>query len=88
MQTPDKPVKTRRKLDNEFKIEALRMIAEGQAACIVARSLNLSEKLIYRWKREHKKQLGTQKANPTDEVDQLKAQLKRVEMERDILKKP
>ena len=86
MQTPDKPRLTRRKFDKDFKTEALRMVAEGQPAATVARTLNVSEKLIYRWNREQKNQVGRQKAAKADEVDQLKAQLKRVEMERDILK--
>ena len=87
MQTSDKPRQTRRKFDQEFKTEALRMVAEGQSACAVARSLNVSQKLIYRWKDQQKNQVGKEKASRTDELDQLKARLKRVEMERDILKK-
>ena len=86
MQTSDKPRQTRRKFDQEFKTEALRMVAEGQSACAVARSLNVSQKLIYRWKDQQKNQVGKEKASRTDELDQLKARLKRVEMERDILK--
>ena len=62
------------------------MVAEGQSACAVARSLNVSQKLIYRWKDQQKNQVGKEKASRTDELDQLKARLKRVEMERDILK--
>lgn len=87
MQSPEKPKQTRRKFDQEFKTEALRMVAEGQSASAVARSLNVSQKLIYRWKDQQKNQVGKEKASRTDELDQLKAQLKRVEMERDILKK-
>jgi transposase len=87
MQTPNEPTKTRRKFDQEFKTEALRMVAEGQSAAAVARTLNVSQKLIYCWKHQQKNQLGKQKATRSDELDQLKAQLKRVEMERDILKK-
>jgi|GEM_PF-5141334 len=36
MQTLDKPKQTRRKFDQEFKIEALRMVSEGQSAAAVA----------------------------------------------------
>lgn len=63
------------------------MVAEGRSACAVVHSLNISDKLIYRWKHQQKNQMGKEKASRTDELDQLKAQLKRVEMERDILKK-
>ena len=83
MQTPDKPRQTRPvrrcgKFDKKFKTEALRMVTEGQPAATVARTLNVSEKLIYRWNREQKNQAGRQKIAKADEIDQLKAQLKRV----------
>lgn len=81
----------RRKFDRtgepaDFKTEALRMVAEGQSASAVARSLNVSEKLLSRWESEQKNQTGKQKVDQTDEVALLKGQLRRVEMERDILK--
>jgi transposase len=84
--TAKKQAMPRRKFDDDFKNEALKMVAEGQSACAVARSLNISEKLIYRWKHQQNNQAGKQKQERADEVEQLKAQLKRVEMERDILK--
>lgn len=87
MQTPNKPKQTRRKFDKEFKAEALKMIDEDQSVAAIARSLNVSEKLLHPWKHDHKKQLGQLKATSVDELQQLKNQLKRVEMERDILKK-
>ena len=37
------------------------MVSEGQLACAVARSLNVSEKLIYRWKDQQKNQLGKER---------------------------
>ena len=74
----------RRKFDANFKAEALKMAAEGQSSCAVARSLNISEKLIYRWKHQQNNQVGKEKRGQADEVERLKAQLKRVEMERDI----
>ena len=77
----------RRKFDADFKTEALRMVAEGQSVSAVARSLNVSEKLLARWKSQQKNQMGKQRADQTDEVARLKSQLRRVEMERDILKK-
>ena len=86
MNDKKQPVR-RRKFDADFKTEALRMVAEGQSASAVARSLNVSEKLLSRWKSDQKNQVGKQKADQTDEVALLKSQLRRVEMERDILKK-
>lgn len=82
-----KPTAPRRKFDAEFKAEALKMIAEGRSASSVARSLNISEKLLYRWKYQQNNQVGKAKSVQVDELERLKAQLKRVEMERDILKK-
>ena len=58
----------------------------GQSACAVARSLNVSQKLIYRWQDQQTNQAGRENTSRADELDQLKAQLKRVEMERDTLK--
>ncbi len=77
----------RRKFDRtgvlaDFKSEALRMVAEGQSANAVARPLNVSEKLLSRWKSEQKNQIGRQKADQTHEVALLKSQLRRVEMDR------
>lgn len=86
MNTP-KQAKPRRKFDADFKAEALKMVAEGRSSCSVARELNISEKLIYRWKYQHNNQVGKAKGLQVDELERLKAQLKRVEMERDILKK-
>ena len=76
----------RRKFDRtgepaDFKTEALRMVAQGQSVSAVARSLNVSEKLLARWKTQQKNQMGKQRADQTDEVAQLKSQLRRVEME-------
>ena len=60
------------------------MVAQGQSASAVARSLNVSEKLLSRWKSQQKNQIGKQKMDQTDEIALLKSQLRRVERERDI----
>ena len=89
MASPNKPTPPRRKFDKAFKAEALRMLDEGQSAVQVAQSLNVSDQLLHTWKHTHKKQ--TQKQAGTSELlaenERLKAQLKRAEMEREILKK-
>ena len=76
----------RRKFDRtgepaDVKTEALRMVAEAQSASAVARSLNVSEKLLSRWKSQQNNQIGKQKVDQTDEVALLKSQIRRVEME-------
>lgn len=86
--------KKRRKYDAEYKAEVLKMLASGQSAPQIAQKLGIGENLIYRWKSEQKKDLSmSEEAQKEDllkireENEQLRRQLKRVEMERDILKK-
>ena len=89
MASPNKPTPPRRKFDQAFKAEALRMLDEGQSAVQVAKSLNVSDQLLHTWKHAHKKQ--TQKQVGINDLlaenERLKAQLKRAEVEREILKK-
>lgn len=89
MSSPNKPTPPRRKFDKAFKAEALRMLDEGQSVTQVAQNLNVSDKLLHTWKHTHKKQIIKQLGNSEliAENERLKAQLKRAEMERDILKK-
>lgn len=63
MASPNKPTPERRKFDKTFKAEALRMLDEGQSAIQVAKSLNVSEKLLHTWKHTHKKQMQKQAGN-------------------------
>lgn len=91
---PNKKHQKRRKYDESFKAEVLEMVAHGQAASQVAQNLGISESLIYKWKNktDRAKQI-TKGRNETALGDvvaenvQLKSQLRRTEMERDILKK-
>lgn len=89
MANPNKPTHSPRKYDKAFKAEALRMLDEGQSVSQVAKSLNVSDQLLHTWKHAHKKQLQKQTGNAEllAENERLKAQLKRAEIERDILKK-
>lgn len=73
----------RRKYDEEFKQQALIMIRNGQSARSVAAALGISENLLHKWKRSDR----TNQSSAELEVEQLRRQLKQVEMERDILKK-
>jgi transposase len=91
---PEKPKRKRRKYDADYKSEVLKMLSNGQSAPQIAQKLGIGENLIYRWKNEQKKDLSkSEEAQKEDflkireENEQLRGQLKRVEMERDILKK-
>jgi len=89
MASPNKSTPPHRKFDKAFKAEALRMLDEGQSVAQVAKSLNVSDQLLHTWKHAYKKQMQKQAGNSEllAENERLKAQLKRAEMERDILKK-
>jgi transposase len=73
----------RRKYDEEFKRNALKMIENGQSVRSVAQALGVAEGQLHKWKRA-----ARQHASPSEqEVLALRARLKQVELERDILKK-
>jgi len=73
----------RRKYDDEFKRQALQMIANGQAVRAVAQSLGIGENLLHKWKHASR----AQQSPDEREVVQLRQWLRQVEQERDILKK-
>ncbi len=73
----------RRKYDDEFKRQALQMIANGQAVRSVAQALGISENLLHKWKQTAR----THESPDEREVSELRVRLRQVEMERDILKK-
>lgn len=80
----------RRKYDSDYKAEVLKMLASGQSATQIAKLLGMGENLIYRWKSEHKKSEPEPVQGQDSlraENEQLRQKLKRVEAERDILKK-
>ncbi len=73
----------RRKDDDEFKRQALQMIANGQAVRSVAQALGIGENLRHKWKQAAR----LQQSPDEREVVELRARLRQVEQERDILKK-
>jgi transposase len=73
----------RRKYDEDFKLQALKMIENGQSVRSTAQHLGISEGLLHKWK-SHKSQNGSALEK---EILLLKAKLKQTETERDILKK-
>jgi transposase len=79
--TQNQAVKTRRKYDDVFKQQALQMMRLGQSVPAVAQALGMGEGVLYKWKQAQRPAVQDQ------ELEQLRAKLKLVESERDILKK-
>ena len=86
--------KSRRAFTAEFKAEAVRRITEtGKSLAEVARELDLGESLLRSWKTALAaggEQAFPGKGNPPaheEELRRLRAEVKRLEAERDILKK-
>ena len=85
---------TRKKYSKEFKLDAVSLVlGQGYTRAEAARSLDIDRSLIQRWVKEHQTDheqafRGNGKLTPEqEEVKKLKAQVKRLEMERDLLKK-
>ena len=82
--------KTRRRriYSEEFRQEAVQMLLDGHSAASVASRLGLSgANLLYRWKKLSFDRTGPVGRTLGDRVSQLQDELRRVERERDILKK-
>ncbi len=77
--------RTRRKFSDEYKIEAVKMVTEqGYKVAEAARQLGINPNMLQRWKGQfsYKK-----KDSESEEVNRLRQEVKRLRMERDILKK-
>ena len=80
--------KTRRSFDREFKEQAVQMMLDGHSASSVSDRLGIDNtNLLYRWKQEILELGGAAAATLDSRVSELQEQLRRVERERDILKK-
>lgn len=86
--------KKRRSYTAEFKTEAVKLVTDqGYSVAEAARSLGLSENLIRNWKRSLQANgdqacPGQGKLPPLEEeLHRLRAENKRLQAERDILKK-
>lgn len=77
---------TRKKYTPAFKAECVRQVANGARQTDVARALGISPALLGRWQRQALEAAVPSSAE-RDEIKRLRAELKRVEMERDMLKK-
>jgi transposase len=89
--------KTRRSFSREFKIEAVKLVTQkGLSFAEAARSLDIHENQLRSWKKAlDQESQGEQQAFPghgirpalEDEIHRLKAENRRLLMERDLLKK-
>ena len=78
----------RRRFTREFKEEAVQMLLDGHSAESVATRLGLKgSQCLYRWKKEVLTQSGPIAGSLEVKVRELETELRRVERERDILKK-
>ena len=80
--------KTRRSYPDEFKEEAVQMMLDGYSAAEVCERLGVpNTNTLYRWKQEQVESAGPVVGTLDIRVRELEAELRRVERERDILKK-
>jgi transposase len=87
-------MKNRKTYSNEFKLDAIALVRDqNYAVAEAARNLDVSAQVLGRWIKEAENDDGhafrwNGKLTPEqDEIRKLKAQVKRLEMEREILKK-
>ena len=86
---------TRKKYSKEYKLDAVSLVLEqGYTRIEAARSLEINSTMLGRWVKEHKQSddgqafRGNGKLTPEQqEIKKLKQQVKRLETEREILKK-
>jgi transposase len=76
----------------EFKVEAVRLVQSGQSIAAVSRVLGIADQTLHNWvKAQAQGRLSGQSSKPVSaeqmEISRLRAELARVKMERDILKK-
>jgi len=87
-------VATRTKYSKEFKLDAISLVLEqGYSRAEAARSLDIHANLLGRWIREYEDDDGQafrgngKLTAEQAEIRQLKEQVRRLKMEKDILKK-
>lgn len=90
------PERKRARFSKEFKLEAVRLLELGQKpATQLAAELGIARNQLYKWQAQLNKTgketafqgPGRKAVDERSEVERLKAELKRVTEERDILKK-
>lgn len=83
----------RRKFSPDFKAEAVRLVEAGdRPLSVVARDLDLDPKSLRQWKEERQAEANPSPTGPLtsaerEELVRLRRENRRLQMERDILKK-
>ena len=85
---------TRKQYTKEYKLDAISLVLEqGHTTLEVSRSLEINGNMLRRWIREYQRDdadqvfRGNGKLTPEqEEIRQLKAQIKQLKLEREILK--
>ena len=83
----------RRQFSADFKVEAVRMVEAGdRPLSVVARDLDLDPKSLRQWKTERQAEANPSPTGPLtsaerEELVRLRRENRRLQMERDILKK-
>ncbi len=87
-------MRERRSYTDEFRLDAISLVLDqGYTRAEAARSLGIGAGMLGRWIRKYQKAVdhafrGAGKLSPEQqEIHSLKAEVKRLKMERDILKK-
>ena len=85
---------TRKKYSKEFKLDAVSLVTDqGYTRTEAARSLEINANMLGRWVKEQQADngqtfRGNGKLTPElEEIRKLKGQVRRLQMERDVLKK-
>ncbi len=84
---------TRKKYSKEFKLDPVSLVTgQGYTRTEAARSLDINANMLGRWVKEHQSDegqafRGNGKLTPKqEEIRKLKTQVKRLQMEKDILR--
>lgn len=81
---------SRRRHTEEFRREAVRLVTEqGYSNADAARSLGIHENLLRSWRRKYadKRSEGQMSETDQQELQRLRKEVRRLRMEREILKK-
>ena len=84
----------RREFSDEFRFEAVKLAKQGEVPVSeIARDLGVHDSVLYRWIRKHDGRINPKvgdgiSADERGELARLRRKVKRLETEREILKKP